>query len=161
MDNTISAKLDAAGLRFGIIVSRFNEFVTSRLLAGAKDALIRHNAAEESLTVAWVPGSWELPLAAKAMIQSGRYDAVICLGCVIRGQTPHHEYIAAETSKGLAHVSLDSGVPVGFGVLTTDTIEQAIERAGSKSGNKGADAALSALEMVNLLRSLGRPKRGK
>lgn len=161
MDNIISAKLDAAGLKFGIIVSRFNEFVTSRLLAGAKDALIRHNAAEESLTVAWVPGSWELPLAAKAMIQCGRYDAVICLGCVIRGQTPHHEYIAAETSKGLAHVSLDSGVPVGFGVLTTDTIEQAIERAGSKSGNKGADAALSALEMVNLLRSLGRPKRGK
>lgn len=161
MDNIISAKLDAAGLKFGIIVSRFNEFVTSRLLAGAKDALIRHNAAEESLTVAWVPGSWELPLAAKAMIQSGRYDAVICLGCVIRGQTPHHEYIAAETSKGLAHVSLESGVPVGFGVLTTDTIEQAIERAGSKSGNKGADAALSALEMVNLLRSLGRPKRGK
>jgi 6,7-dimethyl-8-ribityllumazine synthase len=161
MDKTISAKVDAAGLKFGIAVSRFNEFVTSRLLAGAKDALVRHNAAEEDMTVAWVPGSWELPLAAKAMIQSGQFDAVICLGCVIRGQTPHHEYIAAETSKGLAHVSLESGVPVGFGVLTTDTIEQAIERAGSKSGNKGADAALSAVEMVNLLRSLGRSKRGK
>lgn len=161
MDNTISAKLDASGLRFGIAVSRFNEFVTSRLLAGARDALLRHNAAEDDLTIVWVPGSWELPLAAKAMIAGGRYDAVICLGCVIRGQTPHHEYIAAETSKGLAQVSLETGVPIGFGLLTTDTIEQAIERAGSKSGNKGADAALSALEMANLLRTLGKPKRGK
>jgi 6,7-dimethyl-8-ribityllumazine synthase len=162
MDNIISAKLDATGLRFGIVVSRFNEFVTSRLLGGATDALIRHNATESNLTAVWVPGSWELPLAAKALVQSGQYDAVICLGCVIRGQTPHHEYIAAETSKGLAQVSLDSGVPIGFGVLTTDTIEQAIERAGSKSGNKGADAALSALEMANLLRAIGgKSKRGK
>jgi 6,7-dimethyl-8-ribityllumazine synthase len=161
MDKTISAKLDASPLRLGILVSRFNEFVTSRLLAGARDALLRHNAAEDNLTVVWVPGSWELPLAAKTLIQSGQYDAVICLGCVIRGQTPHHEYIAAETSKGLAQVSLETGVPVGFGLLTTDTIEQAIERAGSKSGNKGADAALSAVEMANLLRTLGKPKRGK
>ena len=162
MDKTISAKLDAGGLRFGIVISRFNEFVTSRLLGGAKDALIRHNATEDKLTTVWVPGSWELPLAAKALVQSGQYDAVICLGCVIRGQTPHHEYIAAETSKGLAQVSLESGVPIGFGVLTTDTIEQAIERAGSKSGNKGADAALSAIEMANLLRTIGtKPKRGK
>ncbi len=155
MSNVISAKLDAGGLRLALVVSRFNEFITSRLLDGAKDALLRHNAAEKDLTVVWVPGSWELPLACKTLAQGGDHDAVICLGCVIRGQTPHHEYIASEATKGLAQASLETGVPIGFGLLTTDTIEQAVERAGSKAGNKGADAALSAVEMVNVLRAIG------
>ena len=160
--NAISAKLDASGLRFAIVVGRFNEFITSRLLAGARDALLRHNAAEKDLLEIWVPGSWELPLAAKALARSGRYDAVICLGCVIRGDTPHHQYIANEATKGLAQVSLETGVPIGFGVLTTDTVEQAVERAGAKAGNKGADAALSAVEMVNLLREIApKPKPSK
>lgn len=157
--STISAKLDASGMRFALIVSRFNEFITSRLLAGARDTLLRHNAAEKDLHEIWVPGSWEMPLAAKALAQSGRYDAVVCLGCVIRGDTTHHQYIANEATKGLAQVSLESGVPVGFGVLTTETIEQAVERAGTKAGNKGADAALSAVEMVNLLREIGSAKK--
>ena len=155
MSNATSAKLDATGMRFALVVSRFNEFITSRLLAGAQDALIRHGAAEKDLHAVWVPGSWELPLTAKALASSKRYDAVICLGCVIRGDTSHHQYIAAEATKGLAQVSLETGVPVGFGVLTTETIEQAVERAGTKAGNKGADAALSAVEMVNLLREIG------
>lgn len=160
--NPISAKLDASSLRFAIVVSRFNEFITSRLLAGARDALLRHNAAEKDLLEIWVPGSWELPLAAKTLARSGRYDAVICLGCVIRGDTPHHQHIANEVTKGLAHVSLETGVPIGFGVLTTDTVEQAVERAGAKAGNKGADAALNAVEMVNLLREIGpKPKPSK
>ncbi len=159
MNQTFSAKLDATGLRFALVVSRFNEFITSRLLAGARDALLRHGAAEKDLEEVWVPGSWELPLAAKALAGTGRYDGVICLGCVMRGQTDHHQYIASEATKGLAQVSLETGVPVGFGVLTTDSIEQAIERAGTKAGNKGADAALSAVEMANLLKQL--PARGK
>ncbi|MBN2560764.1 MAG: 6,7-dimethyl-8-ribityllumazine synthase [Phycisphaerae bacterium] len=158
MTNTISAKLDATDLRFAIVVSRWNEFITSRLLAGARDALIRHNAAEKDLHEVWVPGSWELPLTVKALAQTGCYDAIICLGCVIRGQTSHHVHVASQATKGLAQVSLETGVPVGFGLLTTDTIDQAIERAGTKSGNKGADAALSTVEMVNLLREIS-PKR--
>lgn len=159
MSQTYSAKLDATGLRFALVVSRFNEFITSRLLAGARDALLRHNAAEKDLEEVWVPGSWELPLASKVLAGSGRYDAVICLGCVMRGQTDHHQYIANEATKGLAQVSLETGVPIGFGVLTTDSIEQAVERAGTKAGNKGADAALSALEMANLLKQL--PAKGR
>ena len=155
MSNVISTKLDATGLRFALVVSRFNEFITSRLLGGARDALLRHNASEENLTEVWVPGSWELPLAAKAIAQSGKYDAGDCLGCVVRGDTTHHVHVGGEAAKGLARVALDTGVPIGFGVLTTDTLDQAIERAGSKSGNKGADAALGALEMANLLRKIG------
>jgi 6,7-dimethyl-8-ribityllumazine synthase len=158
MNNAISAKLDAGGLRFAVVVSRFNEFITSRLLAGARDALVRHGAAEKDIREVWVPGCWEMPLTASVLAKSGRHDAVICLGCVIRGDTTHHVYVANEATKGLAQVSLETGTPVGFGILTTDTIEQAIERAGTKSGNKGADAALSAVEMVNLLRQVG-PKR--
>ncbi len=137
-----------------IVVSRFNEFITSRLLAGARDALVRHNCAEKDIQGIWVPGSWELPLTAAALARSGKYDAVICLGCVIRGQTTHHVHVAGEATKGLAQVSLDTGIPIGFGLLTTDNTEQAVERAGNKSGNKGADAALSAVEMVNLLRQI-------
>jgi 6,7-dimethyl-8-ribityllumazine synthase len=152
MTNLTSAKLDATGLRLAIVVSRTNEFITARLLAGARDALLRHNADEKDLHEVWVPGSWELPMTAKALAQAGRYDAVICLGCVIRGQTTHHVYLANEATKGLAQVALETGVPIGFGLLTTETTEQAVERAGTKAGNKGADAALSAVEMVNLLR---------
>jgi 6,7-dimethyl-8-ribityllumazine synthase len=155
MSKQLSAKLDASGLRFALVVSRFNELVTSRLLGGARDALLRHNAKEEHLTEVWVPGAWELPLAAKTLAKSGRFDAVVALGCVIRGQTSHHVHIGGEAARGLARVALDSNVPVGFGVLTTDTLEQAIERAGIKGANKGADAALSAIEMVNLLRDIG------
>ncbi len=162
MSKTISAKLDASGLRFGIVASRFNEFITNRLLEGARDALKRHNADEADISVVWVPGAWELPLIAKNLAAAGEYDAVICLGCVIRGQTPHHEYIASEATKGLAQASLETNVPFGFGLLTTDTIEQAVERAGTKAGNKGADAAMSAIEMVNVLREIKpQRKRGK
>lgn len=154
MSNEMTGKLDASGLRIAIVVSRFNEFITSRLLAGARDALLRHDADEENITEVWTPGSWEMPLAAKALAASGKYDALCCLGCVIRGQTTHHLHIGGETAKGIARVSLDSGIPIGFGVLTTDTLEQAIERAGTKAGNKGADAAMSAVEMANLLRGI-------
>lgn len=155
MSKVLSAKLDASGLRFALVVSRFNELVTSRLLGGARDALLRHNASEEHLTEVWVPGAWELPLAARALAKAGRYDAIVAMGCVIRGQTSHHIHVGGEAARGLARVALDSNVPVGFGVLTTDTLEQAIERAGSKGGNKGADAALSTIEMANLLRDIG------
>jgi len=151
MAKTISAKLDAAPHRFVLVMARFNEFITSRLASGAIDALVRHGAQEENLTQVWVPGSWEIPLAARKLADSGRYAAVICLGCVIRGQTPHFEYVAAEVAKGIAHVSLDTGVPVTFGIITADSLEQAIDRAGTKAGNKGADAALAAVEMANLL----------
>ncbi len=140
-------------MRFGIVVSRFNEFITSRLLSGALDMLLRHGVAEEDVEVAWVPGAFEIPLAAKKMAARG-YDAVICLGAVIRGDTPHFEYIAAEVTKGIAQLGLEVGIPVVYGVLTTETLEQAIERAGTKAGNKGAEAALAALEMVNLCRKL-------
>ncbi|MRR33737.1 6,7-dimethyl-8-ribityllumazine synthase [bacterium] len=154
MPKYIEGKLDAGGSSFGIIVSRFNSFISERLLEGALDALLRHGASDADIEVARVPGAFEIPLVAKKMAESGRYGAVICLGAVIRGATPHFDYVASEVSKGVAHVSLDSGVPVVFGVLTTDSIEQAIERAGTKAGNKGFDAAMTAIETVNLLRGL-------
>jgi 6,7-dimethyl-8-ribityllumazine synthase len=154
MPNYIEGHLDAAGLSFGILVSRFNSFISERLLEGALDALLRHGAADGKIDVARVPGAFEIPLAARKMAETGKYDAVICLGAVIRGSTPHFDYVAAEVSKGVAHVSLDSGIPVVFGVLTTDTIEQAIERAGTKAGNKGFDAAMTAIEISNLIKRL-------
>ena len=154
MPNFFEGKLDATGLRFGIIVSRFNSFIGERLLEGAQDALVRHGGDERNIDVARVPGAFEIPLAAKKLAESGRYDALICLGAVIRGSTPHFDYVAAEVSKGIAQVSLQSGIPVVFGVLTTDTIEQAVERAGTKSGNKGFDAAMTAIETANLLKGL-------
>lgn len=151
---TIEGMLTGRGLRIGIVVARFNEFVTSKLMEGALDALVRHEVDPDAIDVLWVPGSFEIPLAAKRMADSGRYDAVVCLGAVIRGATPHFDYVAAEVAKGVANVSLATGVPVIFGVLTTDTIEQAIERAGTKAGNKGFDAAVTAIEMANALREL-------
>ncbi len=147
---TFEGKLVARDHRFGIIVSRFNEFISGHLLSGAIDCLNRHEAKEENIEVIWVPGSFEIPLAAMKAAKSKRYDAVICLGAVIRGATPHFDYVAAEVSKGIATVGLDTGIPVIFGVITSDTLEQAIERAGSKAGNKGWQAALSALEMADL-----------
>ena len=151
MPKVFEGKLSAEGKRFGLVVSRFNEFIGSRLLSGALDCLKRHGADLETVEVAWVPGAFEIPLVARKMADSGRYDALICLGAVIRGSTPHFDYVANEVSKGIASVGLGSGVPTLFGVLTTDTIEQAIERAGTKAGNKGWEAALSAVEMANLL----------
>jgi 6,7-dimethyl-8-ribityllumazine synthase len=156
MVKTFEGKLLAKGLKFGIVVSRFNSFISDRLLEGAMDALRRSGAEEENCLVVRVPGAFEIPLAAKKMVQTGRFDAIICLGCVIRGATPHYAYIATEVTKGIASLSLESEIPVAFGVLTTDTIEQAIERAGTKVGNKGFDAALSAIEMANLLKEIGR-----
>ncbi|MBI3090033.1 MAG: 6,7-dimethyl-8-ribityllumazine synthase [Candidatus Tectomicrobia bacterium] len=150
MPKILEGHLNGAGQRFGIVVSRFNEFVTRRLLDGTLDGLIRHGVRDEDITVAWVPGAFEIPLVAKKMARKGDYDAIICLGTVIRGATPHFDFVAAEVSKGVAAVALDTGVPIAFGVLTTETIEQAIERAGAKVGNKGYDAALGAIEMVNL-----------
>ncbi|NFI07872.1 6,7-dimethyl-8-ribityllumazine synthase [Clostridium botulinum] len=147
-------RLTAEGLKVGIIVSRFNEFITSKLLAGSIDCLKRHGAKEDNIEVCWVPGAFEIPVIAKKMASKGKYDAVICLGAVIRGATPHFDYVSSEVSKGVAHVSLDKEVPAIFGVLTTDTIEQAIERAGTKAGNKGYDAAMSAIEMSNLMKVL-------
>lgn len=151
---TYEGKLIAEGLRFGIVVGRFNEFITSKLLSGALDGLVRHGAKEEDIEVSWAPGAFEIPLVAQKMAGSGRFDALICLGAVIRGATPHFDYVASEVSKGIAKVSLDTGAPVIFGVLTTDTIEQAIERAGTKVGNKGYEAAVTAIEMANLLKRL-------
>ncbi|KXG76130.1 6,7-dimethyl-8-ribityllumazine synthase [Thermotalea metallivorans] len=145
-------KLIAQGLKFGIIVGRFNEFIGGKLLTGALDALKRHGVEEADIEVAWVPGAFEIPLAAKKMAKSQKYHAVICLGAVIRGATPHFDYVSSEVSKGIAHISLETEVPVIFGVLTTDTIEQAIERAGTKAGNKGYEAAVTAIEMANLLK---------
>ncbi|MBF8266053.1 MAG: 6,7-dimethyl-8-ribityllumazine synthase [Dehalococcoidia bacterium] len=149
------------GLKIGIVVSRFNEFITGKLLEGAQDGLQRHGVMEANIDVAWTPGSFEIPLIVKKMAQTGKYDAVIGLGTVIRGGTPHFDYIAAEVSKGIAHVSLDTGVPVIFGVITADTLEQAIERAGAKQGNKGFDAAVSAIEMANLSKALNKPAKTK
>lgn len=146
-------KLSGENLKFGIVISRFNEFITSKLLGGALDALVRHGAKEEDIAIAWTPGAFEIPLAAKKMAAKG-YDAVICLGAVIRGSTPHFDYVSAEVTKGVAQVSFSSEVPVIFGVLTTDTIEQAIERAGTKAGNKGFEAAVSAIEMANLFKNM-------
>jgi len=154
MTQVISAKLDAKPYRFALVVARFNEFITTRLVDGALDELVRHGAEAENLVQVWVPGSWEIPLVAQKLAAGGRYAAVICLGCVIRGQTPHFEYVAAEVAKGIAHVSLTTGVPVTFGIVTADSLEQAIDRAGAKTGNKGADAARAALEMANLLAAL-------
>ena len=154
MANIIEGKLDASGLKVGIAISRFNSFISERLLEGSIDAMLRHGADEKNLDVVRVPGAFELPLVTKKMVESGKYDAVICLGAVIRGATPHFDYVSAEVSKGIASVSLDAGVPVAFGVLTTDNIEQAVERAGSKSGNKGFEAAVTVIEMVNLFRSM-------
>jgi len=142
------------GLKFGVVISRFNEFITKKLLDGAQDALLRHGVNEEDIDVAWVPGSFEIPLVAKSLAQSKRYDAVICLGAVIRGATPHFEYIAAEVTKGIAKVGLETGLPISYGIITADTLEQAIERAGTKAGNKGFDAAVDAIEMANLLRNI-------
>ena len=156
MVKSFEGKLIAKGLRFGIVVSRFNNFISERLLEGALDALRRNGAEEEDCWVVRVPGAFEIPLAAKKMAKSGRHDAVICLGCVIRGATPHFAYIAAEVTKGIAHISLENEIPVSFGVLVTDTIEQAIERAGTKVGNKGFDAAMTAIEMANLLKEVGK-----
>jgi 6,7-dimethyl-8-ribityllumazine synthase len=151
----LEGKLVADGLKFALVVSRFNSFITERLLEGALDCLRRQGVAEEHLTLVRVPGAWEIPLVARRLAQARTHDAVICLGAVIRGSTPHFDYVAAEVSKGIAQASLESGVPMAFGILTTDTLEQAIERAGSKAGNKGFAAAEAAVEMVNLLKELG------
>jgi 6,7-dimethyl-8-ribityllumazine synthase len=159
MANVYQGRLVAGKHRFGVVVSRFNEFITSKLLSGCLDALERHGVDTDDVDVAWTPGSFEVPVVAKRMAESGRYAAVICLGAVVRGSTPHFDYIAAEVSKGIAQVGLATGVPTVFGVITCDTLEQAIERAGTKSGNKGADAAASAIEMANLLDGL--PARKK
>ena len=150
----IEGELQAKGLKFGIVISRFNEFITSKLLDGAKDALVRHGAKEDDIEVAKVPGSFEIPMIAKKMAAKGAYNAIICLGTVIRGATPHFEYISAEVSKGIASASMDTGVPIAFGIITCDTIEQAVERAGTKSGNKGWDAAMTAIEMAQLLKKV-------
>ncbi|EGO63264.1 6,7-dimethyl-8-ribityllumazine synthase [Acetonema longum] len=152
---TFEGKLIAADLKFGIVVARFNEFITNKLLSGALDVLHRHGALENNIDVAWVPGAFEIPLIAQKMATSKKYDAVICLGTVIRGSTPHFDYVCAEVSKGVAHVGMSSGLPTIFGVLTTENIEQAIERAGTKAGNKGSDAAMAAIEMANLIKTIG------
>jgi 6,7-dimethyl-8-ribityllumazine synthase len=154
MTKTFEGNISAEGLRFAIVVSRFNEFISSKLVGGALDALQRHGAKEEQIALVKVPGAFEIPMAAQRLARSGNYDAVICLGAVIRGATPHFDYVASEVSKGIAQVALDTGIPVAFGVLTTDSLEQAIERAGAKSGNKGWDAAMAAMEMVNLFKSM-------
>jgi 6,7-dimethyl-8-ribityllumazine synthase len=153
MTVTIEGKLDATGLKVALIASRFNDFIVSRLISGAVDALVRHGASDADITVVRVPGAFELPQAVSSTAKSGKYDAVIALGAVIRGSTPHFDYIAAEVAKGVAQTALQATIPVSFGVLTTDTIEQAIERAGSKAGNKGAEAAMAAIEMANVLKS--------
>jgi 6,7-dimethyl-8-ribityllumazine synthase len=155
MSNIFEGDLLGKGLKIGVVVARFNEFITGKLLSGAQDALARHGVDPADIDVAWVPGSFEIPLAAQKLAASKRYHAVICLGTVIRGATPHFEYIASEVSKGVAKVGLDAGIPVLFGVITADTLEQAIERAGTKSGNKGFDAAVGAIEMANLLKKIG------
>jgi 6,7-dimethyl-8-ribityllumazine synthase len=154
MPNVIEGQLVATGLRFAIVVSRFNTFITGRLLDGALDALQRHGADADASDVVWVPGTFEIPVVAQRLANSGRYQALICLGCLIRGGTPHFDYLAAEVTKGVAQVGMSSGVPTIFGVLTTDTIEQAIERAGTKAGNKGFDAGVTAIEMANVMRQL-------
>lgn len=152
--NILEGKLISKDMKVGIVAARFNEFITSKLLSGALDGLTRHDVRDEDIDVAWVPGAFEIPLAASKMAASGKYDAVICLGAVIRGSTTHYDYVCSEVSKGIAQVSLSAGIPVMFGVVTTENIEQAIERAGTKSGNKGFDCAISAIEMVNLLHQI-------
>ena len=152
--NTFEGKIVAGDVKIGIVVARFNDFITSRLLGGAIDGLQRHNVNEDNIDVAWVPGAFEIPLIASKMAKSGKYDAVLCLGAVIRGATSHYDYVCSEVSKGIAQVSLNAEIPVMFGILTTDNIEQAIERAGSKAGNKGFECATGAIEMINLIREL-------
>lgn len=154
MPKVTEGKLEAKGIKVGIIVSRFNSFIGERLLEGAMDTLLRHGASDKDIHLVRVPGAFEIPLIAKRMAATAKYDALICLGAVIRGATPHFDYVSAEVSKGIAAASMDTGVPISFGVLTTDSIEQAVERAGTKAGNKGADAAVSAIEMVNLCKEL-------
>ncbi len=156
MPKVLEGKISGEGLRFAVVVSRFNDFISSKLVEGAVDALIRHGADDEGITLVKVPGAFEIPFTAKRLVASGRYDAVICLGAVIRGATPHFDYVAAEMSKGIAQVGLEGGIPVAFGVLTTDDLEQAIERAGSKAGNKGWDAAMAAMEMIHLQQAIDR-----
>lgn len=151
---TIEGKLDASGLKFAIVVARFNSFITERLLGGAIDGLVRHGAKEDEIDVVRVPGSWELPLAVSEVAKTGKYNAILCLGAVIRGDTPHFDYVAGEATKGVSQVSMQTGVPVAFGVLTTNTVEQAVDRAGAKQGNKGFDAAMTAIEMANVLQRL-------
>ncbi len=153
--NTLEGKLLAEGQRIGIVAARFNEFITSKLLGGAIDAFVRHGGDEKLIDIAWVPGAFEVPLIAKKMAESEKYDAVVCLGAVIRGATPHFDMVANEATKGIANVGLQVGLPVVFGILTTDSIEQAVERAGTKAGNKGFDAMITAIEMVNLIRTIG------
>jgi 6,7-dimethyl-8-ribityllumazine synthase len=155
MGKQYEGSLVGKGLKFGIVVSRFNEFITNKLLSGAQDALKRHDVADEDVDIAWVPGAFEIPVVAQKMAQSNTYDAVICLGAVVRGSTPHFEYVASEVSKGIAKVGLKTGLPVTYGVVTADTLEQAIERAGTKAGNRGFDAAVDAIEMVNLMKNIG------
>ena len=154
MTRELRGSLNGDGLRLGVVVAEFNEFITSRLLEGAKTALVSHGVNEDNVTIAWVPGSFEIPLVAKEMAQSGQYDAVICLGAVIRGETDHYNHVSGEAAKGVANASVSTGIPVIFGVLTTDTVEQAINRAGGKQGNTGYNAGVSAVRMVNLMRSL-------
>ncbi len=154
MANVMEGFITGKGLKFGIVVSRFNEFITSKLLGGALDALHRHETRDEDIDVAWVPGAFEIPITAKKMAESGKYDAVICLGAVIRGSTSHYDYVCNEVSKGTAQVGMMTGVPTIFGVVTTENIEQAIERAGTKAGNKGTDSAMAAMEMANLLKKI-------
>ncbi len=154
MNNHFEGMLLGEGLKFGLVISRFNEFITRRLLEGAQDALLRHGVSQENIDIARVPGSFEIPLIAKKLAETKRYDAVICLGAVIRGGTPHFEYIASEVTKGIAKVALETGLPVIYGVITADSLEQAIERAGTKEGNKGFEAAVNAIEMANLMRSI-------
>ena len=155
MGKTYEGNLLGKGLKMGVVISRFNEFFSTKLLEGARDALVRHGVAEADIDVAWTPGSFEIPLIAQKMAESKKYNAVICLGAIIKGGTPHNEYIANEAVKGIAKAGLDTGVPVIFGVLTTDNLEQAIERSGTKAGNKGADAAVAAIEMANLVKAMG------
>jgi len=155
MSKRFEGMLLGKGLKFGLVVSRFNEFFSKKLLEGAQDALLRHGVNEEDIELAWTPGSFEIPLIAQKLAQTKKYDAVICLGAVIRGGTPHFDYIAAEVTKGIAKVNMDTGVPVIYGIITTDTLEQAVERSGTKAGNKGFDAAVSAIEMANLIKSIG------
>jgi len=155
MTKTTQGMMDASGKKFGLIASRYNEFITGKLIGGAVDELVRHGAREDQIEVVWVPGAFEIPAVARRLAKKKQHDAIICLGCVMRGDTPHFDYIAAEVSKGVAMVGLESDVPVVFGVLTTDTLEQAIERAGAKGGNKGSEAALAAIELVSLFKQIG------
>ena len=155
MAKEYQGKLIGEGLKFGLVVSRFNEFISGRLLEGAQDGLLRHGVTADEIDIAWVPGAFEIPLVASKMAQSGKYNAIVCLGAIIRGATPHFDYVASEVSKGVAHVGLDTGLPVIYGVITADNLEQAIERAGTKEGNTGFKAAMSAIEMANLLQNMG------